>query len=471
MHGGRDVFYAALLQACLSTRSSARSGVIASLDLRLENCIAPFRPRNFILGLILAPTSRIGGSMRHKRILWIAVVLLLLIAAFLLFAFLRKAKTPPEPPRSAAVVAVTRDNIASSLTIAGQFQPYQQVELHAKVSGYIRWIGVDIGDRVRQGEVLAKLEVPELQDQFQGAQAEVRHSQSEIGRAESEVVSAQATYAAVHADYTRLAEASKQRPGLIAEQELDNARAKDLQAGAQIGVAKASLEAMQQQLGVSRATSHRFQTLTDYEQIVAPFNGVVTMRYADTGSLIQAGQESNMGALSVVQVAQSDLLRLRMPVPESDVPYIKIGGTVQVKISATGHVFTGKIVRFTRALDTNTRTMLTEVDVANPDLVLDPGMYAETTIQLQQGKDVLSLPTQAVVQDGDQAYVLVVNATNHVERHNVTLGIQTSNRAEITSGLQAGDNVIASAQTSYQPGELVSPHAAFIPTAAQEVAD
>jgi RND family efflux transporter MFP subunit len=409
--------------------------------------------------------------MYRKRILWIAGLLCLFLAALVFVLLTRHVKAPAEQPRAAAVVAVERGNLSSSLTIAGQFQPYQQVDLHAKVSGYIRWIKVDIGDRVHQGEVLATLEVPELQDQLQGAQADVRHSQSEITRAQSEVVSAESTYSALHADYTRLAEASKQRPGLIAEQELDDAQAKDHQAAAQIGVAKASLDAMQQQLGVSRASSHRFQTLSDYEQIVAPFSGVVTMRYADTGSLIQAGQDSNTQSLPVVQVAQSDLLRLRMPIPESDVPYIQIGGDVQVKVSSTGRTFTGHIIRFTRALDTNTRTMLTEVDVPNPDLILDPGMYAETTIQLQHKNDALILPVQAVIQNGDQAYVFVVNATNHVERHNVTLGIQTANRVEITRGLQVGENVIASGQTNYQPGDLVSPHAAFIPTDAQEVSE
>jgi RND family efflux transporter MFP subunit len=409
--------------------------------------------------------------MRHKRILGIAIALFFLIAAFVLFAFLHKAKTPAAQPRSAAVVPVKRGSLSSSLTIAGQFQPYQQVDLHAKVSGYIRWIKVDIGDRVRQGEVLATLEVPELQDQLQGAQADVRHSQSEIERAQSEVVSAESTYSALHADYTRLEAASKARPGLIAEQELDDARAKDHEAAAQIGVAKASLNAMQQQLGVSRATSHRFQTLTDYEQIVSPFNGVVTMRYADEGSLIQAGQDSNTQAMPVVQVAQSDLLRLRMPVPENDVPYIKIGGDVQITVNSTGRTFTGKIVRYTRALDTDTRTMLTEVDVPNPSLTLDPGMYAQTTIQLQHKNDALILPAQAVIQNGNQSYVLIVNATNHVERRNVTIGIQTANRTEILSGLHAGESVIASGQANYQPGDLVTPRPAFIPTDAQEVSE
>lgn len=408
--------------------------------------------------------------MFRKRILWVAVLLCLCLAVVLVF-FRHHKSAPPPASQAAATVQVTRGNLASSLTIAGQFLPYQQVDLHAKVSGYIRWIGVDIGDRVHQGQVLAKLEVPELQDQFQGAQADVRHSESDIARAKSEVVSAQATYAALHAEYTRLLQASKERPGLIAEQELDDARAKDQQASAQIGVAQASLDATQQQLGVSRATSHRYQTLTDYEQIVAPFNGVVTMRYADTGSLIQAGQNSNTSTLPVVQVAQSDLLRLRIPVPESDVPYIHPGGAVQVKVSANKKVFTGTIVRFTRALDTNTRTMLTEVDVPNPELTLDPGMYAETTIQLAQKDNALILPAQAVVQNGDQTYVLVVDASHHVEKRNVALGIQTPNRVEILSGLQEGEMVIASGQTLYQPGDLVSPHPAFIPTAAQEVSE
>jgi RND family efflux transporter MFP subunit len=409
--------------------------------------------------------------MHRKRILWIAVLPCLLLAALFLIVRNHYGKAPAEQPRAAAVVAVTRGNLASFLTVAGQFQPYQQVDLHAKVSGYIRWIKVDIGDRVRQGEVLALLEVPELQNQVEGAQAEVRHSQSDITRAQSEVVSAESTYSAVHAEYTRLEEASKERPGLIAEQELDDARAKDQQAAAQVGVAKASLDAMQQQLGVSRATRSRLETMSRYEQIIAPFTGVVTKRYADTGSLIQAGQDNNTQTLPVVQVAESDLLRLRMPVPETDVPCIQVGGDVQVKVNATGHTFTGKIIRFSRALDTNTRTMLTEVDVPNRDLSLNPGMYADTTIQLQQRNDALILPAQAVVQSGDQSYVLVVDATNHVEKRNVTLGIQTSNRVEITSGLQAGDNVIAAGQTGYQPGEVVSPHAAFIPTAAQEVSE
>jgi len=191
---------------------------------------------------------------------------------------------------------------------------------------------------------------------------------------------------------------------------------------------------------------------------------VVTMRYADTGSLIQAGTTSDTQSMPVARLAQSDVLRLRMPVPEADVPFIQVGGKVRVKVSATDQSFTGKIVRFTRALDANTRTMLTEVDVPNPNLTLSPGMYAEAEIQLQQRPNALVLPTEAVVQNGDQNYVLVVYR-GHVEKRNITVGIQTANKVEILNGLHDGEQVIASGQANYQPGEAVASHPAFVANA------
>ncbi|QNI35682.1 efflux RND transporter periplasmic adaptor subunit [Edaphobacter albus] len=362
----------------------------------------------------------------------------------------------------AAVARVTRENLSSTLTVAGQFQPYQDVELHAKVSGYVRHINVDIGDRVRSGQVIATLEIPELTAQLTGAQAEVRHSQSEIARAQSEVVAAQSNHAALHSAYTRLEQAAKQRPGLIAEQELDDARAKDQDSEARINIAKSALSAAEQRLGVSRADSQRLQSLSDYSTVTAPFNGVITMRYADTGSLIQAGTASNTQAMPLVRIAQSDVLRLRMPVPESDVPYIQDGGQVTVKVQATGKTFVGRIVRFARALDPSTRTMLAEVDVANSTLALSPGMYAETVISLQQRNHVLTIPIQAIVQGESQPYVLVVDSTNHVRKKLVTLGIQGADKAEITNGLSDNELVIVSAQTNYQAGQVVRPKMASV---------
>jgi RND family efflux transporter MFP subunit len=358
---------------------------------------------------------------------------------------------------SAVVAPVIRENLSSTLTVAGQFEPFQDVDLHAKVSGYIRRINVDIGDRVRTGAVIATLEVPELDAQVAGAQAQVRHSQSEIGRAQSEVTRAQANHVALHEAYTRLDQASKQRPGLVAQQELDDAFAKDQNSEAQIDVAKSALEAAREQLGISRADDQRVHALSSYSVVTAPFDGVISKRYADTGSLIQAGTTSNTQAMPVVRLAQSGLLRLRMPVPEADVPFIQEGGEVQVKVQATGKTFTGKIIRFTRALDTSTRTMLVEVDVPNPKLTLSPGMYAETVISLQQRNHVLTIPSQAVVQGDSDSYVLALDHANQVQKKLVTLGIQGSDRTEIVNGLSAGEQVIVSGQVNYQPGETVRP--------------
>lgn len=398
--------------------------------------------------------------MHERKRLTAFIVLLLIVIGLVIF--FRGRKSSPQVADAAAVPAadvslVQRQALSSTLTVAGQFQAFQEVDLHAKVSGYIRRINVDIGDRVKAGQVIATLEVPELNAQLAGTQAEVRHSQSEIARAQSEVARAEADYVAVHAAYTRLQQASQQRPGLIAEQELDDARAKDHHAAAQVDVAKASLEASQQQMEVSRADRERAQTLSDYSVVIAPFTGVVTMRYADTGSLIQAGTASNTQAMPVVRVAQSDLLRLRMPVPESSVPYIQEGGAVDVRVLANGKHFSGRIIRFTRSLDPSTRTMMAEVDVANPDLSLSPGMYAETVITLQERPNVLAIPAQAVVQSQAQPYVLVVNRANKVEKRAVTLGIHGADRVEIGSGLQQGESVIVTAQANYQPGETVRP--------------
>jgi RND family efflux transporter MFP subunit len=181
------------------------------------------------------------------------------------------------------------------------------------------------------------------------------------------------------------------------------------------------------------------------------------MRYADVGSLIQAGTASNTQSMPVVRVAQSDLLRLRMPVPEGDVPFIKIGGDVEIELQATGKTISGKIIRFTRELTTSTRTMLVEVDVPNPDLTLSTGMTAETTIVLQAQKNVLTVPAGAVLKGDSQAYVLMVDDENKIQKVPVTLGIQGSDRVEIAQGLSEHQSVIVSGQENYQIGQVVRP--------------
>jgi RND family efflux transporter MFP subunit len=361
-----------------------------------------------------------------------------------------------DAPLPAAVVQVRRAPLSNALSIAGEFLPYQEVELHAKVAGYIRNINVDIGDHVHKGQVLAVLEIPELTAQLQAASAGVRHSEEEIGRAQNDVRRAEADHAAIHAAATRLRQASEARPGLIAEQELDDATAKDRSMEAQVESAKSALSASRQQLEVSQADQQHYAALSEFSRITAPFDGVVTWRYADTGSLIQAGT-SNISSMPVVKLSQVNVLRLRIPVPESLAASVHDGELADIHVKATDAHFSGKIIRSTDSLDRSTRTMQVEVDVPNQDYKLTPGMYADVSLRIQNDPNALTIPVQAINRGEDKTTVLLVNAENHVEEREIRTGIEGSDRIQILSGLHEGERVIVGNLNKYRPGQHVDP--------------
>ncbi len=359
---------------------------------------------------------------------------------------------------SARVAVAQRGDIAHVLTLAGQFQPYQVVDVHPKVSGYMKKINVDIGDIVRQGQTLAILEVPELSAQLQSTVFQLKQSQEEITRAQHEVKSAEALNYALHAESERLQQAAATRPGLIAQQELDDAQARDLNSQAQVDAAKATLAAAQQHAEAARADSQRVQALADYTTVTAPIAGVVIWRYADTGALIQGGTNSNDQALPIVRLSQSSLLRLRVPVPEDDVQYVHDGDSLEVRVDAVNRSFTGKIVRFTRDVNFETRTMETEVDVENKDLSITPGMYANTALQLGHVNGAITIPVEALVLNAhNRETVYALDSSNRISIRNVQVGLQGSKLAQVTSGLSAGDRVIIGGQEKYQEGEEVNP--------------
>jgi len=365
-------------------------------------------------------------------------------------------KKPPAPP-AVAVAIVQRGNISHLLSVAGQFQAYQVVDVHAKVAGYVRHIYVDIGDRVHAGQTLATLEVPELNAQYRSTQSESLRSQDAISAAQHDVSRAKALHTAVQANYDRLATVSAKRPGLVAAQELDNARSQAEATQEQLDAAIAQLSAAEQGANAATADQQRVGALQSYTKVVAPLDGVVAWRYADTGVLLQQGTNSQSQAMPLIKLAQSDLLRLRVPVPEDAVRYVQKGDPMQIRVDALGQDFSGKIVRFTRNLDLNTRTMETEVDVPNPTLAITPGMYANAYMRLAHRENVLTIPIVAVQRTGNTGTVLVLNANNQVEQRSVQLGIRGSTLVEVTNGLQAGDHVVLGDASNYHNGEQVNP--------------
>jgi RND family efflux transporter MFP subunit len=292
--------------------------------------------------------------------------------------------------------------------------------------------------------------------QVNSSKAAVHHAEEEIQRSKSDVARAEADNVALHANAVRLVNADKARPGLIAEQELDDATAKDRASQAQVEAAKSALAAAKQQLAVAEADLQHYTALSDYSKISAPYDGVITWRFSDTGALVQAGT-SNTSGLPVVTVAQVNVLRLRVPVPESLAAKVKIGDVADVHVQATGEHFTGKVTRFTDALDPSTRTMQVEIDVPNPNYHLQPGMYADVRLDANSRPDALTVPVEAIQRDDNKTSVLVVDPQNRVQAREVQLGVQSSNNVEILAGLREGERVIVGNLKAYQPGETVTP--------------
>jgi RND family efflux transporter MFP subunit len=348
--------------------------------------------------------------------------------------------------QTVAVSKVVRQDLSKSVDITAEFLPWQNVEVHAKVSGYVKQMNVDVGDHAKTGDVLATLEIPEIDE-------ELNEGKAAILTADQDVKSMEAEYDETTLTANRLNAAAKESKGLIAQQDIDDANDKNISNAANLAAAK-------QKVAQAQANVARLQALVNYAHILAPFNGVVTRRYADVGALVQAGTvqsgtSSNSDSMPLVSFAQLNILRLEFPVPEEDVPYVHLGATVEVNVISFGKHFQGKIARYAQKVDMSTRTMLTEVDVANADYAYTPGMYATVTLTLAEAKNVLAVPIQSLTA-GSNPSVLIVK-DHKIEKRNVTVGLETPDEAEIKDGLQEGDLVVVGNRSSLQEGQPANP--------------
>jgi len=360
----------------------------------------------------------------------------------------------------APIVTAHRENLSSELSIAAEFQPYQEVNMYAKVSGYIQKLYVDWGAHVKQGQLLAVLEIPELQQQLQQDEANTKKSEEDLERAKEELNRASSAYKVAHLTYSRLADVQKSRPELVAQEEIDVAQGKDLEASAGESSAKDGLAGSEQELAGSKAALEKDRALFAYARITAPFDGVVTEIDAYTGALLPAGTSSNKGDQTLCHLSQNNLLRLVIPVPERAVADLRVGENVTVRISTINKTFQGRVSLYSDQIDPQTRTMHTEVVVPNSTYEIVPGMYATVEIPLRTVQNVLTVPVQAVRSSSEtNGTVLVVGADNRVENRDVTLGLENATDVEILSGLNDNERVVFGEQSQFKPGELVSPKA------------
>ncbi len=368
-----------------------------------------------------------------------------------------RAKVDSPAAVTVGVTKVARKSLQRQITLSSELVPFQEIDVYAKESGFVKNLYVDYGSRVQTGQLMATLEIPELEAQLQVDQAAIKNATDEVSRADHELKRYRAQYRALHLEYTRLNGVFESQPGLVAQQEVDDAQGKDLAAASQVDAGESGLEAAQSQLLVGKSRLIHDQALFAYARITAPFSGVVTQRYANLGTLMQAGTSSSTQAMPLVKLSEDDLFRLVIPVPESSVRYIRVNDPVDVHVPSLNRSFPGKVARFSVDVQADTRTMHTEVDVPNRDRLLMPGMYAETTLTLEAKDNVLAVPLEAVNHEGEQTTVYVVSPTGKVEDRVIALGLETSTEAEVVSGLAEGEPVIVSDRSGLKPGQEVRP--------------
>ncbi len=396
-------------------------------------------------------------SSRNPFITAAGVCLAAVLAALLSSCGKVRAKSDTPAAVTVGVMKVTRKTLQRQITLSSELVPFQEIDVYAKESGFVKKLYVDYGSRVGAGQLMATLEIPELEAQLQVDEAAIKNATDEVDRAQHQLQRYQAMYKALHLEYTRLKEVFDTQPGLVAQQEVDDAQGKDMAAAAEVDSAESALQAAQSELLVDKSHLVHDQALFSYASITAPFAGVITQRYANLGTLMQAGTSSSTQSMPLVRLSEDDLFRLVIPVPESSVRFIRVGDQVDVQVPALSRSFPGKVARFSVDVQEDTRTMHTEVDVSNPDRLLIPGMYAEAKLTLESKDNVLSVPVQALNQEGGQTTVYVVSPANKVQIQVITMGLETSTDAEVVSGLAEGAAVIVSDRSSLKLGQEVRP--------------
>jgi RND family efflux transporter MFP subunit len=353
------------------------------------------------------------------------------------------------------VTTVRRMPLERRLTLSSELVPFQEIDVYAKESGYVRELKVDYGTRVKKGQLLAVLEIPELEAQLRQDDAAIKSMTEQVTHAEHELSRVKAQHNVIHLQSKRLTAVAESKPGLVAQQEVDDAQGKDLAAEDAVESAQSALESVQSQVTLAQAKLVHDQAIYDYSRITAPFDGVITQRYANLGTLVQAGTNSTTNVLPLVKLSEDDLFRLVIPVPESYVRNIRIGDPIAVRVPALNRNLPGKVARFSVDVKEDTRNMHTEVDVPNPGRALIPGMYAEATLVLEKKDNAVAVPLQAVSHESGNPSLFIVNSDSKIEIRPVTLGLETADNIEVLSGAADGDRVVVSERSGLKPGASV----------------
>lgn len=338
--------------------------------------------------------------------------------------------------QSVEVVNVTSKVLERKSRLPGEFTPYQTVDLHARVAGYVDKVEVDVGSTVKAGQVLVTLSAPEMKAQLAEAEAKV-------GVLESQKVEAEAKLLALQSTYEKLKAASA-TPGVIAGNEL-------VLAGKAVDVAKAMIISLENSAKVSRAAVEAQKELMAYLAVHAPFDGVITQRWAHPGALVGPGRNQPM-----LRLEQQSRLRLIVAVPEGESGSIPRGAKVTFTVPAyIGESFTGTVARHPHVMDAKTRTMPVELDVPNSALRLSPGMYPEVQWPYKRPRASLLVPPASIVTTTERSFVIRVN-DGKAEWVNVSRGLAAGDLVEVFGALKDGDSVVKRGSDEIREGASVA---------------
>jgi RND family efflux transporter MFP subunit len=351
------------------------------------------------------------------------------------------------PPST--VVKVVSQRLDKTISVPSDLAPFQSVAIHAKVQSFVQSLDVDRGSWVKEGQLLGVLAAPELRAQRLEAEAKIQRIDSLRAEAESKVAALQATLAASQGTYDRL-KAASQMPGVVAGNDLDVTQRTVESQRLTVEAQRSSVEALLKEKSVAEAAVGVVKEMEQYLRITAPFEGVITERNVHPGSLV------GPSGVPILKIEQVSKLRLIVPVPEAYVGSITRGARVTFKVAAfPDQDFQGIVTRPAYSLDVKTRSMLVELDVANPNRVLAPGMFAETQWPVSRGKPSLFVPTSAVVRSSERQFVVRVRA-GVAEWVDVRRGEVAGDLIEVFGDLREGDTVVRRGNDEIRPGTRIN---------------
>ncbi|MCY4585871.1 MAG: efflux RND transporter periplasmic adaptor subunit [Bryobacterales bacterium] len=388
-------------------------------------------------------------------ILRIAILIgLVLGAALLLMSCDSRATSEAAPasgteetsavPISVTVAKPGRRDISDRITLAGSIVPDAQVTLYAKVTGYLKTLSVDIGDRVREGQLLAEIEVPEMTAGLAEKRAVLLRAEAEVEQAQASVAQFQAEREFEEVNFKRLSAIRERDADVLPQQDVDQARAAFSVAESRLSMAEATVHVAEAAVATARAELETFVRLMDYARIAAPLNGVVTERFVDPGALVQAAVSSRTQAAPLVSLARLDRVRLVVDVPERSAPHVGRGTAANVRIeSLAGEDRKARVSRTSTVLDPATRTMRVEFDLSNPRFRLRPGMTARVEIELRRFEGALTVPVTAISGQAGNTTVFVVSG-GVAHRRSVETGLESPGWVQVLKGLSDSDEVVVS---------------------------